>query len=168
MSEHITFGWNDKIPETDSTQFELVNGVHEFKVTGFERSHFDGSGKIPPCNCADITLMVITQEGGRATVNERLFLYDKMVWKINAFFRSIGLDAGDWDHMMGKRGRASFKPRTYTNREGEERQANNVYRYLKYDSSKMSKDSDLADAGQADMASGSMDQILDKDADLPF
>jgi hypothetical protein len=39
----------------------------------------------------------------------------------------------DWNKVVGSQGRAHFKPRTYTNQNGEEKQANDVERFIDYD-----------------------------------
>ena len=39
----------------------------------------------------------------------------------------------DWNRVLGSRGRAHFKPRTYVNRDGEERQTNDVDRFYDWD-----------------------------------
>lgn len=41
---------------------------------------------------------------------------------------------------MGSRGRAHFKPRNYTDRDGNPRQANDVDRFYDYDEAKMPKE----------------------------
>ena len=39
----------------------------------------------------------------------------------------------DWNKVVGSRGRAHFKPRTYTDRDGYERQANDVDRFYDWE-----------------------------------
>ena len=39
----------------------------------------------------------------------------------------------DWSRVIGSRGRAHFKPRTYTDRDGNERQANDVDRFYDWE-----------------------------------
>ena len=43
----------------------------------------------------------------------------------------------DWNTVIGSRGRAHFKPRPYTDRDGNERQTNDVDHYLDFDPEKM-------------------------------
>ena len=68
-----------------------------------------------------------------------LILNRVVEFRISAFFRCIGQKKHgerlviDWNRVVGSRGRAHFKPRTYTDRDGNERQANDVDRFYDYD-----------------------------------
>lgn len=59
----------------------------------------------------------------------------------------------DWNKVVGSRGRAHFKPRTYT-KDGEERQANDVDRFYDWD--------------EKYFPAGSEWMEIDDDSDLPF
>ena len=108
-----------------------------------------------PDNPKDITLVEITEEQyralypeiwridndkGSATARFDLILYRTLEWKIASFFRCIGQKKHgekvvmDWNKVVGARGKAHIKPRTYT-KDGEERQVNDVDRFLDYDPS---------------------------------
>ena len=135
---NMCMDWGDTL-ENDGQEFILLEeGDYNFTVTGFERGRFPGSSKIPACNKAALTLSVETPEGN-ATVKFDLILYRSLEWRISAFFRCIGQKKHgerlvmDWNKVMGSKGRARFKQRTYTNRDGEERQANDVDRFYDYD-----------------------------------
>ena len=52
--------------------------------------------------------------------------------------------------MLGSKGRAHFKPRTYTNRDGEERQTNDVDRFYDYDPNFFSADDSWTDLSGSD------------------
>ena len=130
--------WNDAI-ESDGQEFiVLEEGDYNFRVTSFERGHFPGSAKIPACNKAAITVLVETPDGN-ASVKFDLILFRTLEWRISAFFRCIGQKKHgerlvmDWNRVVGSRGRAHFKPRTYTDRDGNERQANDVDRFYDWD-----------------------------------
>ena len=132
-------GWDDVI-EKDGQEFVVLpEGDYTFTVTKFERSHYPGSPKIPACNKATLTIN-IDNDLGVATARFDLILYRTLEWKIASFFRCIGQKKQgeqvkmDWNNVVGARGRAHIKPRTYT-RGGEERQANDVDRFLEYDPS---------------------------------
>ena len=62
-----------------------------------------------------------------------------MEWKLSSFFRCIGQKKHgervtmDWTKVVGSKGRAHFKPRTYTDRDGNERQANDVDRFYDWE-----------------------------------
>ena len=137
-SKSMIMDWDDVI-ESDGQEYVLLEeGDYNFTVTNFERNHFTGSAKIPPCNKATITLTVSTDRG-TATVKFDLILYRTLEWRISSFFRSIGQKKQgerlvlDWNKVVGCRGRAHFKPRKYTDRDGNERQTNDVDRFYDYD-----------------------------------
>ena len=138
QNDDMFLDWNDTI-ENDGQEFiTLEEGDYNFKVTGFERGHFPGGQKIPPCNKATLTLQVTVPEG-IASVRTDLLLYKTMEWKLSSFFRSIGQKKHgerlvmDWNNIIGKEGRAHFKVRTYTDRDGYERKTNDVERFIDYD-----------------------------------
>ncbi len=129
--------WDDAI-ESDGQQYlVLPEGDYPFTVTDFERGRFPGGPKVPACNKASLTLQVKTKEG-TATVRTDLLLHRSLEWRIAAFFRCIGQKKHgerlvmDWNKVVGSRGFAHFKPRTYT-KDGEERQANDVAKFYDYD-----------------------------------
>lgn len=132
--------WDSAI-ESDGQQFiTLPEGDYNYTVTQFERGRYPGSAKLPPCNKASLTLQVELPDGSLATCREDLILYRTLEWKLASFFRSIGEKKSgervvmDWNKVIGRRGRAHFKPRTYTANTGESRSANAVDRYIDYDS----------------------------------
>ena len=137
-NQNMVMDWNDFIEQDGQEYITLEEGDYNFVVTGFERGRFPGSAKIPACNKASITVAVDTPEG-RATVKFDLILYRTLEWRLSAFFRCIGQKKHgerltmDWNKVTGSRGRAHFKPRTYTNTYGEEKTANDVERFIDYD-----------------------------------
>lgn len=154
MSEYAgtphELGWDDEI--SNDTGFVLLEeGDYEFTVTAFERARFPGSAKIPPCNKAVLTLAV---ESGQGTANVKydLILYSTLEWKMSEFFRAIGQKKqGEplrprWNELVGSRGRARFKVRTYTKKDGSEGRANDVEKFYDYDPAAMSGGS-WTDAG---------------------
>ena len=64
MSENFTeMTWDDSI-ESDGMQYQILpEGEYNFTVTGFERSRFPGSAKVPSCPKAVLTLTVDTPQG---------------------------------------------------------------------------------------------------------
>ena len=111
--------WNDSIQDDGQEFVILPEGEYFFTVSGFERGHFPGSAKIPPCNKATLTLD-IENDMGAATARTDLILYRTLEWRIASFFRSIGMKKHgekvvmDWNRVIGARGRAHIKPRSYT------------------------------------------------------
>lgn len=102
----------------------LAPGEYDFTVKKFERSMYQGgtSAKdghaIQPCPLAKITMEVQTPNGN-ALVNDTLFLKANAVWKISAFFQSIGLAkenepfTPDWNGAVGCTGKFKTKNREY-------------------------------------------------------
>ena len=132
-------GWDDVI-ENDGQEFVVLpEGDYTFTVSNFERGSFPGGAKIPACPKATVTLNIDNNQGV-ATARVDLLLYRTVEWKIAAFFRSIGQKkhgekvAMNWNKVVGARGKAHFKPRSYT-KDGEERKVNDVDRFLDYDPS---------------------------------
>ena len=129
--------WNDTI-ENDGNEFIILpEGDYTFTVTGFERGRFPGSQKLPACNKATLTIS-IDNNLGNATARFDLILYRTLEWRIASFFRVIGAKKQgekvtmDWNNVIGARGRAHIKPRSYT-KNGQERQVNDVDRFYDYD-----------------------------------
>ena len=136
---NMIMDWGDTI-ESDGQEFVILEeGDYNFTVTNFERGRFPGSAKIPACNKAALTLQVKTADGKLATIKFDLILYRSLEWRISSFFRCIGQKKHDerlvmdWTTVVGARGRARFKPRSYTNRDGEARQVNDVDHFYDYD-----------------------------------
>ena len=135
---NMLLDWDDAI-ESDGQEFiTLEEGDYNFTVTGFERGRFPGGQKIPACNKASLTLQVKTDDG-IAVIKTDLLLYKSMEWKLSAFFRCIGQKKHgerlqmDWNHVIGARGRGHFKPREYTDRDGNQRLANDLDRFYDWD-----------------------------------
>lgn len=134
---NMTFGWDDTIENDGAGFIILPEGDYNFTVMDFERGRFPGSAKIPPCNKAVVTLGVVTPEG-LASVKTDLILARNMEWQLSSFFRCIGQKKHgqklvmNWDTIIGSQGRAHFKPRAYTDRNGDERQANDVANFIDY------------------------------------
>jgi len=136
-NKDMLMDWNDSI-ETDGQEYVLLpEGDYNFTVTHFERGRFSGGPKIPACNKATITVQVESKEG-TTSVKFDLILYRTLEWRISAFFRSIGQKKHgekltmDWNKVIGSKGRAHFKQRSYTNQNGEEKFVNDVDRFIDY------------------------------------
>jgi hypothetical protein len=136
-NKDMLMDWNDSI-ETDGQEYVLLpEGDYNFTVTNFERGRFTGGPKIPACNKATITVQVEAKEG-TTSVKFDLLLYRTIEWRISAFFRCIGQKkhgeklAMDWGKVIGSKGRAHFKQRSYTNQNGEEKFVNDVDRFIDY------------------------------------
>ena len=132
--------WNDSIQDDGKEFVVLPEGDYTFTVTNFERGRFPGSAKIPACNKAILTL-TIDNSLGIATARVDLILYRTLEWRLASFFRSIGAKQHgekvdmDWNKVVGKRGKAHVAPRSYTDKNGQTRQTNDIVRFLDYEPS---------------------------------
>ena len=105
-------GWDDEISNDDREFAVLPEGDYRFTVEKFERGRSKGSGKLPPCNMAILTLRVTSLDGSSAsTVTDYLVLHSKVEWKISSFFRAVGLKKHgeplrmEWSKVYGSSGR---------------------------------------------------------------
>ncbi len=137
-NQNMMLDWNDSI-ENDGQAFVLLpEGDYNFVVTNFERGRFPGGAKVPACNKAAITIQVNAPEGV-SIIRFDLLLYRSLEWRISGFFRSIGQKKHgekltmDWNKVIGSKGRAHFKQRTYVNQSGEEKTINDLDRFIDYD-----------------------------------
>lgn len=115
----------------------LPEGDYPFRVVRFEKGHYEGSGKLPACNMAKLTLLVRAPSGEDVYCTEKLMLCESMQWKLFQFFHAIRPNLSDsfhmdWNMVPDATGRAHFNPRTFN---GE--QYNSVERYLPYDATAM-------------------------------
>ena len=158
--KNMLMDWNDTL-ESDGQEFVLLDeGEYNFTVTNFERGRFPGGQKVPACNKATITVQVKTTDGV-AVVKFDLLLYRTLEWRISSFFRCIGQKKSgeklvmDWNKVVGSRGRAHFKQRTYTTNQGEERTVNDIDKFIDYN---------------PEFFKVSLDDLvpIDDDGDIPF
>lgn len=130
------FGWDDTI-SNDSPEFVLLEpGEYEFWVAGFERARFNGSAKLPPCNQAIVEVKIMSPEGVEVTIKHSLFLHSKCEGLLCAFFTSIGQRKHgeplkmNWPQIVQSSGFCKVGVREYTNKQGEQRKANFIERFL--------------------------------------
>ena len=136
-NNNLALEWTDSI-ENDGQEFILLpEGDYNYTVIDFERGRFAGSAKIPACNKAIITVQVESKEG-ISTIKFDLILYRSLEWRLSGFFRSIGQKKHgeklfmDWSKVVGSKGRAHFKQRSYINLNGEEKFVNDIDRFIDY------------------------------------
>lgn len=138
LENPMLMDFNDTI-ECDGPELVILpEGDYSFRVISYRLGNYPGSPKIPACKKVSLTLGVDTDEGlGIAYVD--LILVRSLEWRLASFFRCIGLKhpgrrmTMDWTRVPGCRGRARFKIRTYTDRNGEEHQVNDVERFYDFD-----------------------------------
>lgn len=128
--------WDATI-EADGNAFQVLpDGEYPFRVVSMERARFEGSGKLPPCNMAKVTIEVGAAEGPAVEIIHRLYLHTITEGLLCQFFRAIGARksgqkiAMDWPGVVGKTGRCTVTSRDWTNREGKVLKFNQVDRFL--------------------------------------
>jgi hypothetical protein len=128
QSGGVPLGWDDEVEE--KSFILLPEGEYQFRVKEFTREQFNGSEKMPPCNCANITL-AIDYNGDEVLVNKKLYLLSTN-GQLFAFFRSIGsplLPNGNvrmnWQTVPGATGSVLISHRKYNNNE-----YNNVKQFI--------------------------------------
>ena len=135
-------GWDDVLENDGDEYVILPEGDYVFKVASFERGRYAGGEKLPACNEAVLKLAV-EHDGQIVNITDKLKLHKSMEWKLASFFRAIGQKKHgekltmDWSKVPGAEGRAHFKPRHYKDQNGDEKEANNVAKYLDFDPEKM-------------------------------
>ena len=128
-------GWEDEIENEGSPRVVLEPGEYPFTVQSFERARFAGSEKVPPCPQAIVHLQINAPEGA-VPMNVNLFLHTRFEWKLCQFFTSLGLRQHgeklrmNWAAVAGRSGRCKITKRTYKDRNGVDREANDVDEFL--------------------------------------
>ena len=126
--------WDDTIEKESSDFVLLPEGDYNFVVDSFERGRHGGSEKLPACNKAVLKLRVESDKG-TALITHNLFLHTKTEGLLSAFFESIGQKKKgekmvmNWSHVPGATGRAKVGIHTYVNKDGEERQSNDIKKF---------------------------------------
>ena len=116
----------------------LPEGFYPFRVEKMERERYQGSQKMPQCPMAKLTLSVTGADGRDTAVQQRLYITRNQLWKVSRFMESVGRgrnEAGkviiDWGGIEGAAGWVKLKVRSYTGRDGQERQTNDVEWFVK-------------------------------------
>jgi hypothetical protein len=116
----------------------LPEGFYPFRVERMERERYQGSQKMPQCPMAKLTLSVTGADGRDTAVQQRLYITRNQLWKVSRFMESVGRGrngAGkviiDWGGIEGSTGWVKLKVRSYTGRDGQERQTNDVEWFVK-------------------------------------
>lgn len=116
----------------------LPEGFYPFRVERMERERYQGSQKMPQCPMAKLTLAVAGTDGRETAVQQRLYITRNQLWKVSRFMEAVGRGrngAGkviiDWSGIEGMGGFVKLKVRSYTGRDGQERQTNDVEWFVK-------------------------------------
>lgn len=113
------YDWNDTITEDAREYIILPEGDYDFVVESFERQHFAGSDKMPPCPKAILKIRIITSDGKVAYIQHQLLLHSRVEYRLSEFFTSIGLKKKgqplqmNWTKVPGSHGRCKLGVRQY-------------------------------------------------------
>jgi hypothetical protein len=128
-------GWDDVI--TTDNDFTLLDaGNYEFQVENFERKRFAGSAKMSGCWQAALNVTILKDGFKVKSIAHNLFLHEKCIGQLAAFARSIGQrkhgdqKAINWQGVPGSRGWCHVGTRKYTNKDGEEKETNEITKFL--------------------------------------
>lgn len=134
------YDWDDEITNDGYESTEVVTlpeGNYPFKVIKVDKSFYDGSSKIPPCNMAKVTMLIDGGELGNGMCTENLYLTEKQEWKAAQFLRSIGLkkhgEPVKWRLIAdctGEEGRCRVIVDKFTDKNNNERENNKVDKYF--------------------------------------
>lgn len=135
IDQGYELSWDSPI-EVDAPEYVVVpEGDYEFEVIEFERARHPGSANLPPCNKA-ILHIDIKNDLGKCVIKHNLFLHSKVEGLLSAFFVSIGQKKKgervtmNWNAVVGARGRARVGIRKYVDSNGNEREINEIKRFL--------------------------------------
>lgn len=119
-NQGIALGWDDEVEEKTFTL--LPEGTYPFRVDSFEREQHNGTDKMPPCNVANVHL-VINHNGEDVHIDKKLFLLSTN-GLLYAFFRAIGAQAlpdgrikMDWSKVPGATGYVVINHRKFNGNE---------------------------------------------------
>lgn len=142
MAENTNLGealdWEGEFDATDEFVL-LAPGYYPFTVKDLERERFQGSAKMAACPRAKLTLE-ITAGNSTTSITDRIMLSTKTQWRVSQFFQSLGFTKNEegkmamhWNEILGKSGWLKIDMRSYTNKDGEERETNEVASYCRPD-----------------------------------
>lgn len=137
--QDVALDWDVCEADPDDGGWTLLpEGFYPFRVERMERERYQGSQKMPQCPMAKLTLSVTGADGRDTTVQQRLYITRNQLWKVSRFMESVGRGrngAGkviiDWGGIEGTGGFVKLKVRSYTGRDGQERQTNDVEWFVK-------------------------------------
>ncbi len=149
MNDGYELGWDAEI-ENEGSEFVVAEpGEYGFTVTSFERGRFEGSAKMPPCNMAKLSVKLDMPNGENCVIKHNLFLHSKTEWKLCEFFTAIGQRrhgekvAMNWNAVPNAKGRCKVSKRSFKGKDGSDKWANDIEKFLDPAGSTASTGSDL-------------------------
>lgn len=137
--------WDAEISNDEVASKLLTPGKCSYRILKFERKRFAGSAKISPCPQVDLEVELTDVNRVTTTSKSMLLLHTDMEWKLSQFFRSIGLKKHgqplrmDWNKVPGATGFCIVATRKYTNKEGEEKEGNEIKEWLDHETTTTAK-----------------------------
>lgn len=128
-------GWNDTVEHDGGDWTLLPEGVYPFRVVSFERAHWGGSAKMPPCPQAKITIEVGDEEQS-TTIVHNLFLHTKTEGLLCDFFKGIGARKHgermvmDWSKVVGATGRCRVAVRKWNGKDNSAHESNEIKKFI--------------------------------------
>lgn len=136
--EKRELGWDEEVEDTGGSYPLVPAGDYDFTVRSFERGRYEGGSKIPACNQAQLKIDV-TSGTESTTVFTNLLLFSTLQWKLAQFFKSIGSPEVDgrvkmnWNMVFGATGRCKVGIRKYKDKNGAERESNEILEFYPAD-----------------------------------
>ena len=136
MEQERELGWQDTIVK-DAEEYPLwEDGDYHFIVESFERARTQGTGKLPPCNMAKLTIKVINLDTNDSIkLTHQLILHSKMEWKLSEFFSAIGQKKKgeplqmNWNLVPGSNGTCHLCINKYIDKNGVEKTNNKIDKF---------------------------------------
>lgn len=126
--------------EADEGGFALLPaGVYAATVTKVESERYEPgpNSKLPACWKVAVSMAADDGKGNSGTVADNLYCTKRQAWKIKNLFVACGLVRRsaesfqpDWKALFGRDLVIELATRKYRDRDGNEREANDVKRYL--------------------------------------
>jgi len=134
-------GWDDEISQDSTGQSTiLAPGTYPFEIVNLKRGHHqpkpNGTGKLPACPKAEVTVRVYAPDGEAVDINNNLFLHSRCEGMLCAFFLAIGHRKHgeplrpNWSRVIGSRGFCKVAVREYAKDDGTKGQSNDIKSFL--------------------------------------
>jgi hypothetical protein len=153
MADNNFLAWDAEITKDAPERVTLPAGKYQFMVQELEKGVYTGTSEKIGNGCPMATLKIVVYGGelGNSFVTDRLYLSDKMEWKLGTFFRCIGQKTHgksykmDWNAVIGKCGLCQLKVEKWLGNDGQEHESNKIEKYLESDASVAPKKPDMSD-----------------------
>ena len=153
MADNNFLAWDAEITKDAPERVTLPAGKYQFMVQELEKGVYTGTSEKIGNGCPMATLKIVVYGGelGNSFVTDRLYLSDKMEWKLGTFFRCIGQKTHgksykmDWNAVIGKCGLCQLKVEKWLGNDGQEHESNKIEKYLESDASFAPKKPDMSD-----------------------